>query len=126
MCCRRQDTRRSLTPIGLLEFIAKMRELSGGKPVGFKLCVGKRREFLAVCKAMVKTGITPDFITIDGGEGGTGAAPLEFSNHVGMPLLDALAVADNALPVSAFGMNGIYCLSKIMTRSRQLRWVPIP
>lgn len=63
------------TPIELLQFIAQPRELSGGKPVGFKLCVGKRRELLAVCKAMVKTGITPDFIAVDGGEGGTGAAP---------------------------------------------------
>ncbi len=73
------------TPIGLLEFVGKLRELSGGKPIGFKLCVGKRREFLSVCKAMLETGITPDFITVDGGEGGTGAAPLEFSNHLGAP-----------------------------------------
>ena len=86
-----------VSPIGLLEFIAKMRELSGGKPVGFKLCVGKRREFLAVCKAMVQTGITPDFITVDGGEGGTGAAPLEFSNHVGSPLFEGLIFVHNAL-----------------------------
>ena len=86
-----------VSPIGLLEFIAQMRELSGGKPVGFKLCVGKRREFLAVCKAMVQTGITPDFITVDGGEGGTGAAPLEFSNHVGSPLFEGLIFVHNAL-----------------------------
>ncbi len=86
-----------VSPIGLLEFIAKMRELSGGKPIGFKLCVGKRREFLAVCKAMHKTGITPDFITVDGGEGGTGAAPLEFSNHVGAPLFEGLIFVHNAL-----------------------------
>ena len=85
------------TPIGLLEFIAKLRELSGGKPVGFKLCVGKRREFLAVCKAMVQTGITPDFIAVDGGEGGTGAAPLEFSNHIGAPLVEGLIFVHNAL-----------------------------
>lgn len=85
------------TPIGLLEFIREMRELSGGKPVGFKLCVGKRREFLAICKAMVQTGITPDFIVVDGGEGGTGAAPLEFSNHVGAPLVDGLIFVHNAL-----------------------------
>jgi hypothetical protein len=65
------------TPIGLLQFVKQLRDLSGGKPVGFKLCVGRRREFLAICKAMVQTGITPDFITVDGGEGGTGAAPLE-------------------------------------------------
>ncbi len=84
-------------PIELLEFIAQLRDLSGGKPVGFKLCVGKRREFLSICKAMVKTGITPDFITVDGGEGGTGAAPLEFSNHVGSPLIEGLIFVHNAL-----------------------------
>jgi glutamate synthase domain-containing protein 2 len=85
------------TPIGLLEFVAQMRELSGGKPVGLKLCVGKRREFLSLCKAMVETGIAPDYIAVDGGEGGTGAAPLEFSNHVGAPLFDGLIFVHNAL-----------------------------
>ncbi len=85
------------TPIGLIELIGKMRELSGGKPVGFKLCVGKRREFLAVCKAMIVTGILPDFITVDGGEGGTGAAPLEFSNSVGTPLREGLIFVHNSL-----------------------------
>ncbi len=85
------------TPIGLLEFVARLREISGGKPVGFKLCIGKRREFVAICKAMIKTGITPDFITVDGGEGGTGAAPYEFSNHVGFPLREGLLIAHNAL-----------------------------
>lgn len=85
------------TPVELLEFVAKLRELSGGKPVGFKLCVGKRREFLAICKAMVKTGITPDFIAVDGGEGGTGAAPLEFTNHIGAPLIEGLIFVHNAL-----------------------------
>ncbi len=85
------------TPIELLEFIVRLRELSGGKPIGIKLCVGKRREFLAVCKAMVKTGITPDYIAVDGGEGGTGAAPLEFSNHVGSPLNEGLIFVHNAL-----------------------------
>ncbi|MGE4106002.1 MAG: FMN-binding glutamate synthase family protein [Bacteriovoracia bacterium] len=84
-------------PIELLEFLGKLRELSGGKPVGFKLCVGKRREFFSICKAMLKTGITPDFITIDGGEGGTGAAPLEFSNSVGTPLNEGLIFVHNAL-----------------------------
>ncbi len=85
------------TPTGLLEFIAKMRDLSGGKPAGFKLCIGHRWEFLAICKAMLVTGITPDFIVIDGKEGGTGAAPLEFTDHVGMPLRDGLSFAHNAL-----------------------------
>lgn len=85
------------TPIELLMFVKRLRELSGGKPVGFKLCVGRKSEFLSICKAMIKTKIYPDFITIDGGEGGTGAAPPEFTNFVGMPLLDALAFVDNSL-----------------------------
>ncbi|MFZ9200767.1 MAG: FMN-binding glutamate synthase family protein [Paracoccaceae bacterium] len=85
------------TPLGLLHFIAQLRELSGGKPTGFKLCIGHEWEFLAICKAMVDTGITPDFIVIDGKEGGTGAAPLEFMDHVGMPLRDGLSFAHNAL-----------------------------
>ncbi len=85
------------TPKGLLELLAKMRELSNGKPVGFKLCIGRRSEFLAICKAMVETGIKPDFISIDGGEGGTGAAPIEFSDSVGMPFKDGLAFAYDAL-----------------------------
>ena len=85
------------TPKGLLEFVAKLRELSDGKPVGFKLCLGQPSQFLAIIKAMVETGITPDFITVDGGEGGTGAAPLEFTNAVGRPLLDGLAFVHGAL-----------------------------
>ena len=62
------------TPEGLLEFVTQLRDLSGGKPVGFKLCVGKKSEFMAICKAMLKTGTLPDFITVDGAEGGTGSA----------------------------------------------------
>jgi glutamate synthase domain-containing protein 2 len=85
------------SPIGLIKFIERLREGSGGKPVGFKLCIGRKSEFLAICKAMVQLNSYPDFITIDGGEGGTGAAPPEFTNFVGMPLLDALAFADDAL-----------------------------
>ena len=85
------------TPIELLHFVKQLRDLSGGKPIGFKLCVGKRREFLAVCKAMVETGICPDYIAVDGGEGGTGAAPLEFSNHIGAPLVEGLIFVHNAL-----------------------------
>ena len=85
------------SPAGLLEFIQQCRELAGGKPVGFKLCVGRRSEFLSICKAIRDTGIYPDFITIDGGEGGTGAAPLEFSNSVGMPYKEGLAFAYDAL-----------------------------
>ncbi len=84
-------------PTGLLHFVENLRELSGGKPVGFKLCIGNPTEFLGILKAMVETGIRPDFITIDGGEGGTGAAPLEFSNSVGTPLIDGLVFANHAL-----------------------------
>lgn len=77
------------SPQGLLEFVQRLRILSGGKPVGFKLCIGKKSEFMGIVKAMLKTGILPDFITVDGAEGGTGAAPLEFSNRLGMPCLEA-------------------------------------
>ncbi|PFG27700.1 FMN-binding glutamate synthase family protein [Corynebacterium renale] len=85
------------TPKGMLEFLDKMRRLSGGKPVGFKLCVGSRQEFLAVCKAMLETNILPDYIVVDGAEGGTGSAPKEFEDHVGMPLTEGLTFVHNAL-----------------------------
>ncbi len=85
------------TPLGLLEFVQTLRGASGGKPVGFKLCVGKRHEFLGIVKAMLLSGITPDFITVDGAEGGTGAAPLEFSDSVGTPLNEGLSFVHNAL-----------------------------
>ena len=85
------------TPLEMVAFIQKLRDLSGGKPIGFKLCVGIRSEFLAICKAMIETGIKPDFITVDGGEGGTGAAPIEYSNSVGFPLNDGLAFVVDAL-----------------------------
>ena len=84
-------------PEGLLQFVAKLRELSGGKPVGFKLCIGRLDEFFAICKAMLELKIYPDFITVDGGEGGTGAAPTEMTNSVGTPLRDALIFVHNAL-----------------------------
>lgn len=85
------------TPLELMHFIARLRELSGGKPVGFKLCIGHRREFMCIVKAMLETGITPDFIVVDGKEGGTGAAPLEFANHMGMPLVEGLTFTHNTL-----------------------------
>lgn len=85
------------SPEGMMQLIKQMRELSGGKPVGFKLCIGSEREFFDICKAMIKTGIKPDFITIDGGEGGTGAAPVEFSDSIGMPLRDGLSFAIDTL-----------------------------
>ncbi len=91
------------TPLELLNFIVQLRDLSDGKPVGFKLSVGRKSEFVAICKAMVETGIKPDFITVDGGEGGTGAAPLEYVNSVGMPLRDAVAFVSDSL--TGFGLK---------------------
>ncbi|MFI5607868.1 FMN-binding glutamate synthase family protein [Amycolatopsis sp. NPDC051903] len=85
------------TPRELVQFIARMRELAGGKPAGFKLCVGSRRQVLALCKAMADEGVTPDFIVVDGSEGGTGAAPLEFADHLGTPLTEGLITVHNAL-----------------------------
>jgi glutamate synthase domain-containing protein 2 len=84
-------------PLATMEFIQHLRELSGAKPIGFKLCIGEKDEFLQICKAMVRSNIKPDFITIDGAEGGTGAAPLEYTNHVGMPLRDALVFVVDSL-----------------------------
>ena len=85
------------TPLEMMEFIAQLRKLSGGKPVGFKLCLGHPWEFMGVVKAMRETGIVPDFIVVDGAEGGTGASPLEFSNHIGVPLREGLLFAHNTL-----------------------------
>lgn len=85
------------TPMELVQFIGKLRELSDGKPIGFKLCIGHRREFMCIVKAMLETGITPDFIVVDGTEGGTGAAPIEFANHVGMPMVEGLTFVHNTL-----------------------------
>lgn len=85
------------TPEGLIQFLQLLRELSDGKPVGFKLCIGDKEEFVEICRAMVTTGIMPDFICIDGAEGGTGAAPLEFTDHLGMPLYEGLAFAKQTL-----------------------------
>jgi glutamate synthase domain-containing protein 2 len=85
------------SPIEMMQFIATMRRLSGGKPAGFKLCIGHPWEFLAICKAMLETKIYPDFIVVDGKEGGTGAAPLEFTDHLGMPLREGLNFVHNAL-----------------------------
>src|SRR5882757_3432438 len=85
------------TPLQMMAFIGEMRRLSGGKPAGFKLCVGHKWEFLAICKAMIQTGIYPDFIVVDGNEGGTGAAPLEFMDHLGMPMREGVNFVHNAL-----------------------------
>jgi glutamate synthase domain-containing protein 2 len=85
------------TPIELMQFIQRLRDLSGGKPIGFKLAIGKPDEFMGICKAMLETGIRPDFIVVDGSEGGTGAAPREFTDHVGMPLREGVLFVHNTL-----------------------------
>lgn len=103
------------TPMGLVKMMGKMKEVSG-KPCGFKLCIGRKSEFLSICKAMVESGIYPDFITVDGGEGGTGAAPVEFSNSVGMPYREGLAFVYDSL--IGFGIKKhikIIASGKIMT-----------
>lgn len=101
---------------GLLHFVQQLRELSGGKPIGFKLSVGIRSEFNDICKKMIETGIKPDFITVDGGEGGTGAAPIDFSNYVGMPWERALMFVSDQL--RGFGLKQeikIITATKIIT-----------
>jgi glutamate synthase domain-containing protein 2 len=85
------------TPLEMMAFITELRELSGGKPVGFKLCVGLPWEFMGIVKAMLETGVTPDFIVVDGAEGGTGAAPTEFSDHIGAPMREGLLFVHNVL-----------------------------
>ncbi len=85
------------TPLELMQFIAQLRELCGGKPVGFKLCLGHPWEFMGIAKAMLETGILPDFIVVDGAEGGTGAAPVEFTDHLGVPMREGLLFVHNTL-----------------------------
>src|SRR5690606_34559431 len=91
------------TPLELMDFLKLLREKSGGKPIGMKICIGNKSEFIAICKAMVETETYFDFVTVDGGEGGTGAAPQEYSDHVGMPLRDAIAFVHDAL--NGFGIK---------------------
>ena len=85
------------TPLGLMQFVERLRGLSGGKPVGLKLCIGHPWEWFALCKAMLESGLLPDFIVVDGAEGGTGAAPLEFTDHVGTPVQEGLLLVRNTL-----------------------------
>lgn len=113
-------------PIELLHFIQKLRTLSQGKPVGFKLCIGKRREFFSICKAMLETGICPDFVCVDGAEGGTGAAPLEFSNSVGTPLLDGLSFVHNTLVGCGLRKDiRVLCSGRVMTGFDVIRCVAL-
>lgn len=114
------------TPREMILFIKRMRDLSGGKPVGFKLCIGRKSEFISICKAMIELNIYPDFITVDGGEGGTGAAPPEFSNFVGMPLLDGLAFVDNM--IRGFGIREhikLAAAGKILTGFQMVRAIAL-
>jgi glutamate synthase domain-containing protein 2 len=104
------------TPLEMMAFIARLRELSGGKPTGFKLCIGHPWEWFGIAKAMLETGITPDFIVVDGAEGGTGAAPVEFSDHVGAPLQEGLLLVHNTL--IGIGLRDkikIGCAGKVIT-----------
>ncbi|HWJ30345.1 MAG TPA: FMN-binding glutamate synthase family protein [Flavisolibacter sp.] len=104
------------TPEGLIKFLQHLRELSDGKPVGFKICIGDKQEFEGICNAMASTGIIPDFISVDGAEGGTGAAPLEFTDHLGMPLYDALAFVKQTL--DSYNLSAhikIFAAGKIIT-----------
>jgi glutamate synthase domain-containing protein 2 len=104
------------SPIGLMQFIVRLRDLSGGKPIGFKLCIGHPWEWFAMVKAMLETGITPDFIVVDGAEGGTGAAPLEFTDHVGSPLQEGLLLVHNTLRgVGLRGRIRIGCAGKVVS-----------
>jgi glutamate synthase domain-containing protein 2 len=104
------------TPLELIGFIAQLRALSGGKPVGFKLCLGQPVEFLAICKAMLASGVTPDFIVVDGKEGGTGAAPPEFMDHLGSPMREGLQFVHNALVgVGLREKIKLGCSGKILT-----------
>lgn len=101
---------------GLLKFVQQMRKLSDGKPIGFKLCIGSKKEFIDICEMMVKTGIKPDFITVDGSEGGTGAAPIDFSNYVGMPWEQALIFVVDTL--NGYGLKEeirVFTATKIFT-----------
>jgi glutamate synthase domain-containing protein 2 len=104
------------TPVEMMQFIDRLRRLSGGKPTGFKLCIGHPWEWFAICKAMLETGVLPDFIVVDGAEGGTGAAPLEFTDHVGAPLQEGLLLVHNTL----MGLNlrariRIGCAGKVVS-----------
>lgn len=103
-------------PIQFMYFIKTLRDLSEGKPIGFKLCIGRKQEFMDFCEAMIYTGITPDFISVDGGEGGTGAAPVEFSNTMGMPMRESLIFVHDTLV--GFGLRRdikVFASGKIIT-----------
>src|ERR1700757_77029 len=125
-CISPASHRAFSTPLEMMAFIGEMRRLSGGKPAGFKLCIGHPWEFLAICKAILETGIYPDFIVVDGAEGGTGAGPLEFLDHVGMPLRDGLMLVHNALVgLNIHGHIRIGASGKIITAFDMVRVVAL-
>ena len=114
------------TPVEMLHFIARLRTLSGGKPTGFKFCIGHPWEWFAIVKAMLETGITPDFIVVDGAEGGTGAAPVEFSDHVGAPLQEGLLLVHNTLKgVGLRNRVRIGCAGKVISAFDVARMVAL-
>ena len=114
------------SPKGLLQFIKRLRNLAEGKPIGFKLCLGRRSEFLGICKAMLETNILPDFITVDGAEGGTGAAPLEYTDHVGDPLEAGLVFIHNALVgINVRDKIRIICSGKITTGFDMIMYIAL-
>jgi glutamate synthase domain-containing protein 2 len=114
------------TPLEMVDYIARLRELSGGKPVGFKICIGNPVEFMAIVKAMIATGTYTDFVVVDGGEGGTGAAPLEFSDSLGTPLIEGLMLVQNVLVGSGIrdrmklGASGKLVSASAMARAMAL------
>ena len=115
-CISPSSHRAFSTPVEMMNFVARLRELSGGKPTGFKFCLGHPWEWFAIVKAMQATGITPDFIVVDGAEGGTGAAPVEFSDHVGAPLQEGLLLVHNTLiGVGLRSRVKIGCAGKVIT-----------
>ena len=107
------------TPVGLLEFVQRVREACGGKPVGFKFCLGRRHEFLGIIKAILETAIMPDFITVDGSEGGTGAAPPEFTNRLGIPCLEATFLCESG--ASGFRAKGEYQINQFRPDRERFR-----
>lgn len=113
-------------PIAFMHWIKKLRDLSDGKPIGFKLCIGRKQEFMDFCEAMICTGIRPDFITVDGGEGGTGAAPVEFANSIGMPLREGLVFVHDTL--RGFGLRDdikVIVAGKIITGFHMARAIAL-
>ncbi len=114
------------TPKELVLFIKQLREASDGKPIGFKLCIGRKSEFIGICKAMIELDIYPDFINVDGGEGGTGAAPQEFSNYVGAPFMDGLTFVENML--EGFNIRHhikLFTAGKILTGFHMIRAISL-